>query len=280
MRFHSNLISDSLLISETVSLLKFHGGTLPATQIADEVLRMSNLDEDFAVTLMNDLVGKDSRLRLNGTSIELALPDFHSKILSETDFIVFDTETTGAKPPNARMTEIGAFKVKGGKIVDKFETLLNPLIPIPPFITSLTGISDEMVKTAPRFFEVAPDLLDFIGDAVLVAHNSQFDMGFLNFEIGRVFTGRKLINADLCTVRLSRRLVPNLRNYKLHTVAESFGIEIQNRHRAAGDAIATAEVFINLLNIVNDYGFLDVGSLVKVQNTKINKHRRAFTSST
>ena len=107
---------------------------------------------------------------------------------------------------------------------------------IPPFIVHLTGITDAMVKDAPLFSEVAGRWLDFIGDAVLVAHDAQFDMRFLNHELARVFPGQRMANSQLCTVTLSRRVIPGLLNYRLHTVAEHFDVPIYNRHRAAGDA--------------------------------------------
>ena len=97
-----------------------------------------------------------------------------------------------------------------------------------------------MAQEAPNFFEIMPELLSFIGDSILVAHNAGFDMRFLNYEIGRVVPRRKLINPNFCTVRLSRKLLPNIKNHRLHTIAEHYNITIHNRHRAFGDALATA----------------------------------------
>ena len=149
---------------------------------------------------------------------------------------------------------MGAYRISQGRIVAEFETLVNPETPIPPFIVNLTGISNEMVKDAPCFAEVAHRWLEFAGDAVLVAHNASFDVRFLNHELSRVFPGRRMANSHLCTVVLSRRIFPGLENYRLQTVAEHFSININNRHRAAGDALATAEIFIRMLERLNEHG--------------------------
>lgn len=268
MTAHQNLILDSDLIQDLIEFLTVNGGSLPASRIADQILLVPTLNEEFAALLVADLIAFDSRVRLTENhTLELNLPNHDKLKLAETEFIVFDTETTGAKPPYSRMTEIGCYKIKNGEIVDEFETLLNPQMPIPPFVSALTGITDRMVAGAPLFSEVAADLLNFIGDAVLVAHNAAFDIKFLNSEICRAFKGCKVGNAHLCTVRLSRKLLPNLANHRLHTVAEHFSIPIYNRHRAAGDALATAKIFVNLLEDLHQRGIADVGS---ARNLKFN----------
>ncbi|HEX9928333.1 MAG TPA: exonuclease domain-containing protein [Pyrinomonadaceae bacterium] len=264
MPAHQNLILDSDLIQDLIEFLKANGGSLRASAVADQILLVPTLNEEFAALLVSDLIAFDSRIRFKENyTLELNLPDTDALKLAETEFIVFDTETTGAKPPYSRMTEIGCYKIKNGEIVDEFETLLNPQTPIPPFISALTGITDKMVARAPLFSEVAADLLNFIGDAVLVAHNAAFDIKFLNAEICRTFKGCKVANTHLCTVRLSRKLLPDLANHRLHTVAEHFSIPIYNRHRAGGDALATAKIFVNLLEDLQRLGIADVGSARK-----------------
>jgi DNA polymerase-3 subunit alpha (Gram-positive type) len=115
-----------------------------------------------------------------------------------------------------------------------------------------------MVKVAPVFEDVAAAWLDFIGEAVLVAHNASFDVRFLNHEIARVFPGCRMANAHLCTVKFSRSIFPGLLNYRLHTVADHFSIRIRNRHRAADDALATAEIFIRMLARLHEHGVRDL----------------------
>jgi DNA polymerase III epsilon subunit family exonuclease len=131
---------------------------------------------------------------------------------------------------------------------------------------SLTGINNEMVKTAPLFAEVAPRWLEFVKDAVLIAHNAPFDTNFLNHEIARVYPGNRMINAHLCTVTLSRHVVPGLTNYRLDTIADHFSIPILDRHRAGSDALATAEIFLHLLDRLDEQGVKD---LAAARNYKI-----------
>ena len=115
-----------------------------------------------------------------------------------------------------------------------------------------------MVKNAPVFGEIAADWLRFADTAVLVAHNAPFDIRFIDHELARVFPGRRMANPHLCTVSLSRRVVPDIANHRLHTLAEHFSVTIRNRHRAAGDALATAEVFLLLLDLLQQHGVRDL----------------------
>jgi len=254
-----NLVSDSALVQETVDMLRVCGGCAPAIDIADIVLKLSDLDAELAALVVADLVKDDHRLSLREDLIvELVCEDPEARPLHETDFVVVDVETTGAKTPPSRIMEVGAYRVQEGRIVAEFHSLVNPQIPIPPFIVRLTGISDTMVKEAPLFADIAHAWLDFVGEAVLVAHNAQFDVRFLNHEIARVYPGRRMINTHLCTVKLSRRIFPGLLNYRLHTVAEHFTIPILNRHRASDDALATAEIFIRMLARLREHGARDL----------------------
>jgi DNA polymerase-3 subunit epsilon len=140
--------------------------------------------------------------------------------------------------------------------------LVNPEIPIPRFVASLTGISNEMVKRAPVFAELAPQWLDFVSDSVLIAHNSNFDTSFLNHEISRVYPGHRMVNQHVCTVKLSRRVLPELLNHRLDTIADHFSIPIASRHRAGCDALATAEIFIQLLpKLEETHGVKDLADL-------------------
>jgi DNA polymerase III epsilon subunit family exonuclease len=261
MAVRRNLISDSPLVQETVEILRVCGGCAPASDIADLVLKLSDLDEELATLLVADLIKDDHRLGVrDGAMVELLCEDMEARLIHDSDFVVVDVETTGAKTPPCRITEIGAYRVSRGRIVAEFQTLVNPETQIPPFIVNLTGITNQMVKDAPRFEEVAPLWLDFAGDAVLVAHNAQFDVRFLNHEIARVFPGRRMANSNLCTVILSRRIFPGLLNYRLQTVAEHFSIQINNRHRAASDALATAEIFIHMLARMHEHGINDLAA--------------------
>ena len=264
MPLSSNLVSDSLLINETVAMLRMFGGRASAVKIADYVMNIRKPEPAMARLLVQDLCERDPRLRLIEDTIELVQDAVEARRLLETDFVVFDLETTGAKAPPCRVTEIGAFRVSNGRITEQFHTLVNPQIPIPAFITSLTGISDDMVREAPLFSEVVDDLLAFLGDSVLVAHNAQFDMRFINHEISRVYGEYRLANPCLCTVQLSRKLLPDIENHKLKTVAEHYSISLVNHHRASDDAKATAEIFVNLLDMMHLAGVHDIGSIKRL----------------
>lgn len=257
----SNLVSDSTLVQETIDLLRLWGGRANASQIVDAVFKVSHIDEDLAGLLVGDLVKDDRRFKfIDSKTIELQAHDFESQLLGELDYVVVDVEATGAKLPPNRIIELGAYRISGGKIVDSFLTLVNPEIAIPRFVMTLTGISNEMVKEAPLFADVAPRWLEFVNDAVLIAHNAPFDTNFLNHEISRVYPGHRMINAHLCTVTLTRHVIPGLTNYRLDTIADHFSIPILARHRAGSDALATAEIFLHLLDRLDERGVKDLAA--------------------
>src|SRR5687768_2415955 len=223
---------------------------------------LSHIDDDLAGLLVADLVKNDRRFKIiENNTIELQDDDWESRLLKDLDFVVVDVEATGAKTPPNRLIELGAYKIRGGHIVDKFLSLVNPEIPIPRFVASLTGISNEMVRQAPVFAELAPRWLDFVSDSVLVAHNAPFDTSFLNHEISRVYPGHRMINPHLCTVKLCRRVLPELGNHRLDTIADHFSIPIVSRHRAGSDALATAEILIVLLTKLEEtHGIKDLAA--------------------
>ena len=265
---YSNLISESLLINETVALLRSFDGKASAVSVVDFVMKIRKPDRGLARMLVADLIERDPRLVLNGDIVELIDGGFENRELAATEFVVFDLETTGAKSPPCRITEIGAYRVRNGEVMEKFETLVNPETPIPWFITNLTGISDAMVAEAPLFADVAHDFLSFIGDSILVAHNSGFDMRFLNSEVARVYPDYRVGNPCLCTVQLSRKLLPDIVNHKLKTVAEHYDIDLTNHHRASADAFATAHIFVNLLTKLHDGGVNDLAALRRMSSRK------------
>ena len=259
---YPNLVSDSNLVQDTIELLTCSGGRAAASEIVDAVFKISHVDDELAGKLVFDLIGNDRRFKLiENNTVELLQDDSHSRLLRDLDFVVVDVEATGAKMPPNRLIELGAYRIRGGRIVDKFLSLVNPEIPIPRFVASLTGISNDMVKNAPVFAEVAPRWLDFVSDSVLVAHNAPFDTSFLNHEISRVYANHRMVNPHLCTVRLSRRAFPELSNHRLETIAQHFSIPIASRHRAGSDALATAEIFIVLLTELEEtHGIKDLAA--------------------
>jgi DNA polymerase III epsilon subunit family exonuclease len=267
-----NLISDSTLVKDTFDLLRVNGGSASFAHIAETVLCLSNADDELAFKLITDLVRNDSRFCVDDAVLALKEDSLECQPLNEIEFVVLDVEAVTVRSQPARIIELGAYRVRDGKIIDEFETLINPQVILPKFIVALTGISDEMLKHAPLFAEVAGPWLEFAGDAVLVAHNSDFDLKLLNQEIGRCFPGYRMRNAELCTVDLARRVMHNLEGHNLDALADHFGFEISRRHRAAGDAFATARLFMQLLNRLRAHG---VRNLAQARNFQAPKEMRA-----
>jgi DNA polymerase III epsilon subunit family exonuclease len=279
MQTFSNLVLDSTLVQETIDLLIDAGGRAAASEIVDAVFKLSHIDDELAGLLVADLVKNDRRFKLfENNTLELQQDDWQSRLLKELDFVVVDVEATGAKTPPNRLIELGAYRISEGRIADKFLSLVNPEIPIPRFVMALTGITNEMVKTAPVFADVAPRWLDFVSESVLVAHNAPFDTSFLNHEISRVYPGHRMVNPHLCTVRLSRRALPELSNHRLDTIANHFSIPIISRHRAGSDALATAELFLLLLSkLEDDHGITDLTAARDFQFTETKHDEKAQT---
>lgn len=168
----------------------------------------------------------------------------------DDEYVVFDIETTGFSSASDRIIEIGAVKVQGGKIVDRYSTFVNPEVPIPFEITKLTSISDDMVVESPTIDVILPEFLEFVGDAVLVAHNAGFDVGFIKENAKRL--GLKSKYTYLDTVALARVLLPTLAKYKLNVVAKALNISLENHHRAVDDAAATAEIFVKFIEMLKE----------------------------
>ncbi|GAC1357692.1 MAG: hypothetical protein NVSMB44_03780 [Ktedonobacteraceae bacterium] len=181
------------------------------------------------------------------------------QMLTDTDFVVIDTETTGMRPGPDRVIEVGAVRVRGGAIVDTFHSLLNPRRSIPPFIVRFTGITQAMVNDAPASAEVIPDLLHFLDGATLVGHNLGFDVRFLAHEAQLL--GLPFPIDGLDTIPLARRFLPGLKRFKLDMVAAHLNIQTRNRHRAFGDAEVTAEVLLCILERARQEGIHTLGHL-------------------
>lgn len=187
-------------------------------------------------------------------------------------YVVFDLETTGFSPVKDKIIEIGAVKVVNGEITDTFSTFVNPDIPIPFRIQELTGINDAMVVQAPSIEEVLPEFLKFCGDAVMVAHNADFDMSFIEENAAKLALRKKFTIAD--TVALARILLPSMSRFKLDTVAKALHIPLENHHRAVDDAACTARIFMKFIGMLKarDINALDgVNHLSKASADNIKK---------
>ena len=171
------------------------------------------------------------------------------QMLDDT-YVVFDLETTGFSPIKDKIIEIGAVKVERGKITERFSTFVNPKVPIPFQITQLTSITDQMVMDAPDIETVLPKFLAFVGDAVLVAHNASFDVGFVEQNCRYQDMIPDFTSVD--TVAMARILLPTLSKFKLNVVANALHISLENHHRAVDDAGATAEIFVKFVEMLRD----------------------------
>ncbi len=184
--------------------------------------------------------------------------DLHEIVTAEkgqdfsADFVVFDIETTGFSPVSNRIIEIGAVKVINGEIADRFSAFVNPDVPIPFEIEKLTGINDSMVMDAPLIETVLPQFLEFCGDAVLVAHNANFDMSFIRENAQRQGIWKEVTYVD--TVGIARILLPHQAKHTLDAVAKTLNVSLENHHRAVDDAEATAEIFVKFIPMLKEAG--------------------------
>jgi len=167
-------------------------------------------------------------------------------------YAILDIETTGGSPKTEKITEIAIYFHDGEKVVDEWSTLLNPEKSIPYFITGLTGITNEMVANAPMFYEVAKEIVERTENHTIVGHNVKFDYSFIKSEFKNL--GFEFDRHTLCTIKLSRKILPGHKSYSLGKLCKDLGIEIHDRHRAAGDALATVKLF-EMLQSQQEGGF-------------------------
>ncbi len=236
-------------------------------ELLDLVFTRPAVDAEFGPRFLHTLLDGDARFAFasdTGRWIATA----HAALAQAVDgatFVIVDLETTGGAPQRGHgIIEIGALKVTGGRIVDRFVQLVDPGRRLPPFITALTGITEVVLAGAPRIEAVLPRFIDFAADAVLVAHNAVFDLAFLSAARSALDGGR-FDQPHLCTVRLARRLLPQLRRRSLDALAGHCGIALADRHRALGDARITVEVFFHLLELARRRGIMRLGELLDLQ---------------
>ena len=191
-------------------------------------------------------------------------------------YAILDIETTGGQFNEEGITEIAIYKFDGHEIVDQFISLVNPEIPIQPFVVKLTGINNAMLRSAPKFFEVAKRIIEITNDCVIVAHNASFDYRILRTEFRRL--GYDFQAKTICTVELSKKLIPEQPSYSLGKLVRALGIPMADRHRASGDALATTKLFQMLLEkdltkeIVKDFIKLEIEKGISPKLLDIVEH--------
>lgn len=271
-------LSDVAIRERIVTFLEMQGRLASLEALGREVFRFRNPPMVFLREMLRRLFADDPRLVLRDDDwMELRPDERESRALQENEYVVVDVETTGLRPMADRVIEVAAFRVAGNggraRILEEFVTLVNPERVLPSTIIHLTGITPEMVARAPRFREIADELMAFLGSRVLVAHNARFDLAFLDAELQRACEAR-LAHPHLCTLALSRRLFPELPNHRLPTVAQYMGIPMDVWHRARSDAWTTARLFLRLLDPLQERGVRTLSDALRFQAS----HRSAVRS--
>ncbi len=188
--------------------------------------------------------------------------------IDDTTYCVFDLETTGISFRTEKITEIGIMKVKNGEVIDEFSSFVNPQKPIPMRVQEITNITDEMVKDAPTIEEILPKVMDFFGDSVLVAHNADFDTGYIRYNCEKI--GLKFENTYLDTLRLAKDLFPEYKKYKLGIIADNLGIKVDVAHRALDDVDTTVKVFNVMVKMLKDKGIKKLREIDSDESGKAN----------
>jgi DNA polymerase III subunit epsilon len=247
-------------------LLERPDGVEPA-DLLSLVFTGQGRDPEFGTRFLDVLLGGDPRFTfdVDARRWHARAHDALCRPIAGQPFVVVDLETTGGGPVSGSITEIGAVRVVDGRVLDTFSTLVNPGRPIQPFVSALTGITDAMVASAPPIGGALPQFLEFAGDAVLVAHNASFDVAHLD-AAHRAVTGRALARPSLCTLRLARRLLPELRRGSLDAVAAALGLACYDRHRGLGDARIAAEILCVFLERAAERGVARVSELLALQH--------------
>ena len=256
-------------------------GPMHTLDLAFEVLKMRGNAGALASALFA-LLGADPRFGVDADGIwtlraaSLAAGGSSAKVpFSSLRCAVVDVETTGGGPSRGdRVIEVAVVQIEGRVIGESFDSLINPGRPIPPWIQGFTGITDRMVAPAPPFEGVAPRVRAWLDNRIFVAHNASFDWGFVSSEFLAV-DGAPPEMDRLCTVRLGRLLVPRLGSHGLDALTGHFGIRIDARHRALGDAVATARLLLHLLEAAEERGIHDLGALQAALAAGSQKRRGA-----
>lgn len=258
------------LVDQAISLLGV--AACSADELSVRVLGLPNAPRAVSERLAMALLGADPRVRQqsDGRWALVAMAQ-GSPLLEECAFAVVDVETTGMQAAgDDRVTEIAVVIVHGSRREVIFDSLVNPGRPIPSRIVQLTGITDEMVRGAPGFCEVAEQVCAALAGRVFVAHNARFDWGFVCAEVRRA-RDLALDGPRLCTVRLARRLIRQESSYSLGALAHKFGLEFPARHRAAGDAIVTGMLLERLLGAARERGARTLADLETLHRTPVSE---------
>ncbi|UCD23397.1 MAG: 3'-5' exonuclease [Gemmatimonadota bacterium] len=266
------------LVDKALQFLR--AGPADSNTLARDVMGLKHGPTLVADRVVVALLGADPRVqRLGDGRWALTQLSLGSPKLADCAFAVVDVETTGNSPGQGdRIVEIAVVAVAGDKVELTYNSLVNPERPIPRFTSALTKITQPMVQRCPTFDEMADDIMAALAGRVFVAHNARFDWQFVGREM-RSARDMVLSGPRLCTVDLTRRLVPGLRSRSLDSVANYFSVEINDRHRAAGDALATARVLLCLLDLASERGAQTLDDLRRMGIRRKKRGRSALPRS-
>jgi DNA polymerase III subunit epsilon len=264
---------ESTLLDRVLETLR--EGPRAAAALCHRVLGLPGAQEAVCERIAIALLGADPRVRQLADGRWGLVPEAQgSPLLDEIAFAVVDVETTGMRAgASDRITEIAVVVVHGGRREVVFDSLVNPGRPIPPAICAITHITNDMVQDAPTFAEVADQVLAALAGRVFVAHNARFDWGFISAEVRRA-RDLALDGPRLCTVRLARRLVKGVRSCGLDNLTQYFGFANPARHRAAGDALVTADLLDRLLRLAHEEGARTLQDLTAIATRRSRRARR------
>ncbi|MGH3059423.1 MAG: exonuclease domain-containing protein [Gaiellaceae bacterium] len=248
-----------------VELVEERRGPVSAEEAARALFALAHAPAGLARSLLEDVVGGDARLAWRGDRVGLSSPRGRDLPLEAARFVVVDLETTGLRPAQSRIVEIGAVRVETLLPAGAFQTFVDPGVPLPAVVAGLTGLADRDLRGAPRAGVAVSRFLSFAGDrAVVVAHNARFDLAFLDREV-ELLTGRRLALPVVDTVGLSRRLLGGrVARVGLASLAHFFGTSVRPCHRALPDAQATAEILVALVGLAQERGARTVADLVEL----------------
>ena len=254
-----------------VELVEEQRGPVPAEEAARRLFALRQAPVALARSLLADVVETDARLTWNGDAVALTEPLGATLLLEEATYVVVDLETTGLRPGQSGICEIGAVRLRRFEVDAEFQTLVDPGLPIAAGVSALTGLRSEQLRGAPRPPAAVRSFLTFAGDAVLVAHNARFDLAFLDRETERL-TGSRIGSAVIDTVRLARtRLAGRVPGFGLAQLAWFLGTAERPCHRALPDARATSELLLTLIGLAQERGARTVADLAALSATRTRR---------
>jgi DNA polymerase-3 subunit epsilon len=258
------------LVDRTIAFLG--AGPADSLTLAHDVLGIPKATPPIADRVIVALVGADPRVRQLADA-RWALADTREvdKRIEDCSFAVVDVEATGGRATKGdRVIEVAVVVLAGGTVEVAFEALVNPGRPVPRFVSRLTNISDAMLRDQPSFDDIADELAGAIAGLVFAAHNAQFDWRLIQAEMRRA-RGIELDGPQVCTLRLARKVVPHLKSRGLDMLTHYFGITVRGRHRATGDAVATAHLLAKLIDLAVDQGATTLADLQRLAQKRPRK---------